>query len=136
MCATYKADIYCDDCADKIKRRIFIELFAGSKFEGGNGEQTPDGSRDISSFDTVDDLSDYLGKMDEREYDSGEYPKYCSGSEAADSPLHCGDCGDFLENPLTTEGEDYVRTTNQHAIACDDDYCLSHEWMDFYNLND
>lgn len=45
---------------------------------------------------------------DDTLYDSDEYPKYCCGDSSADSPQHCGDCGEFLENDLTEHGAQYV----------------------------
>jgi len=47
---------------------------------------------------------------DERE-DSDKYPQgpYVEGGGEADSPQHCDYCGLFLENPLTLDGESYVR---------------------------
>lgn len=40
--------------------------------------------------------------------DSNDYPQgpFPNGSGEADTPKHCGL---FLENPLTTDGEEYVR---------------------------
>lgn len=48
---------------------------------------------------------------DESLYDSSDYPKgpYADGGGEADSPQHCGDCGEFLGNPLTPDGVAYVR---------------------------
>lgn len=48
---------------------------------------------------------------DESSYDSDDYPKgpFNEGGGEADNPNHCGTCGKFLENPLTEEGEAYVR---------------------------
>ena len=39
------------------------------------------------------------------------YPQgpYSDGGGEADCPEHCDHCGAFLENPLTTDGEAYVR---------------------------
>lgn len=52
---------------------------------------------------------------DEYNYDSDEFPKYC-GDDEADSPQHCGDCGEFLENGLTADGVEYVRETVKRDI--------------------
>lgn len=48
---------------------------------------------------------------DESSYDSDEWPKgpYGEGGGEADSPQHCDMCGVFLENPLTPDGDAYVR---------------------------
>lgn len=54
-------------------------------------------------------------KLDRREYegaeDSDAYPQgpYGEGGGEADTPQHCGGCGTFLDNPLTGDGETYVR---------------------------
>ena len=69
--------------------------------------------------------------------DSAVYPQgpYPNGGGEADIPQHCGSCGVFLENPLTTDGEDYVRKamiltgtvgygTAQQAVA---------QWKAFYD---
>lgn len=47
----------------------------------------------------------------ESTWDSDDYPKgpYADGGGEADCPQHCDTCGAFLENPLTAEGENYVR---------------------------
>lgn len=55
---------------------------------------------------------------DQTSYDSDEWPKgafYDSGGEA-DSPQHCDHCGIFLENPLTGDGDTYVRDTFREYI--------------------
>lgn len=43
--------------------------------------------------------------------DSNDFPQgpYSDGGGEADCPEHCDHCGAFLENPLTTDGEAYVR---------------------------
>jgi hypothetical protein len=44
-------------------------------------------------------------------YDSDGYPKgpFPDGGGEADSPNHCDHCGEFLENPLTDDGVQYVQ---------------------------
>ncbi len=46
------------------------------------------------------------GAEDSDTYPQGPYP---NGGGEADSPQHCGSCGVFLDNPLTGDGESYVR---------------------------
>jgi hypothetical protein len=48
---------------------------------------------------------------EESTYDSDHFPKgpYPNGGGEADSPQHCDHCGVFLENPLTPDGDAYVR---------------------------
>ena len=43
--------------------------------------------------------------------DSDNYPQgpYSNGGGEADCPQHCDHCGLFLENPLTPDGDTYVR---------------------------
>lgn len=50
------------------------------------------------------------GEFDESTYDSDEWPKgpYGDGGGEADTPQHCDHCGEFLDNPLTGDGENYV----------------------------
>lgn len=43
----------------------------------------------------------------------GPYP---DGGGEADSPQHCDQCGEFLENPLTLDGEQYVKSAIQQAM--------------------
>ncbi len=94
MPAIYRADAWCDSCADAIKAAI--------KREGAL-------PADIT---------------DERCYDSDDYPKYMSNDEASDSPYHCAageECleaeilpsgqkiGALLSTSLTPDGVEYVR---------------------------
>ena len=51
-----------------------------------------------------------FGTLESRQ-DSDRYPQgpYADGGGEADSPSHCDSCGLFLRNPLTADGEEYVR---------------------------
>ena len=107
----YQADLLCEDCANDII-----------------GELKAKGVEDTG--------------------DSDDYPQgpYADGGGEADSPQHCGyfaDCinaesfpdrekrvGIFLENPLTQDGMDYVRT----AIMANPDDSLHQVWADFYDI--
>lgn len=76
----YCADSYCEDCAGAIKRRIpYYRRPTNPEIEST--------------------------------YDSDDWPKgpFPDGGGEADTPQHCGACGVFLENPLTTDGCAYVR---------------------------
>jgi len=149
MAAIYCADIFCDDCADDIRRRIAEELFDDVSRIG-----TPDGADFDEPFESVDDLDDYMRHMDERLYDSGDYPKYCSDDETSDSPQHCGshdDCinahvmsdgskiGYCFGNELTTDGEDYVKEAVRDG---DDDgvarevWAVEYDYIDFEGVYD
>ena len=104
----YCADIYCENCG-----------------------------KDIISF------LDSRGKIDTG--DSDDYPQgpYSDGGGEADSPNHCGsyaDCinalelpdfprvGMFLENPLTTDGYDYVK--DKLSESPDNPVCQL--WAEYY----
>ena len=58
---------------------------------------------------------------DESSYDSDDYPKVADlENEESDIPEHCAACGTFLQNPLTSEGYEYVKdalTTHPSAIT-------------------
>lgn len=116
MAYIYAADIWCDDCGEAIKSRIIAE---------GNAPADPD---------------------DEYSYDSGEFPKYVDGSSEADSPQHCAageDCinayefpggfkiGVWLENDLTTDGEDYVKEAVREGGEVAELWREWHDWIDF-----
>ena len=77
----YQAALWCPDCTRTLKKQLRAE-----------GK----------------DPRDYT---DQYTYDSDEYPKgpLSDGGGEADSPQHCDACNVFLENPLTSDGEDYVR---------------------------
>ena len=68
--------------------------------------------------------------MDEDSYDSDDYPKgpYYDGGGEADSPNHCGNCSVHLENPLTTDGEEYVKTSVKDALGGQ----VAQEWKEYY----
>jgi hypothetical protein len=76
---------------------------------------------------------------DETSYDSDDYPKgpYADGGGEADSPQHCDTCKTFLENPLTSEGLDYVRGIIAERLADPDaslDVPSFNDWAPFYDL--
>ena len=78
---TYRAALYCSDCAESIK----------SQLEGEAG-------CDRALMETGID-------------DSELYPQgpYSNGGGEADCPQHCDSCWEFLENTLTDDGLEYVR---------------------------
>jgi hypothetical protein len=63
-------------------------------------------------------------------YESDEWPQgpYADGGGEADNPQHCDHCNIFLENPLTSDGETYVR----EAVASGKGFCAG-QWRQFYN---
>jgi hypothetical protein len=68
--------------------------------------------------------------QDEYSYDSDNYPKgpLADGGGESDCPNHCDNCHILLENPLTMEGERYVK----EAVSADGKP-LIHEWAEFYS---
>lgn len=112
-CYIYAADVYCVKCGRDIRQRL-----------------TEQGLRPDNPHD-------------ETAYDSDEYPKGPDNVDESDSPQHCGsgdDCldalelngvkyGKFLENPLTSEGIEYVKES--HVERPTD---LTEMWMEFYGL--
>ena len=80
----YKAAWLCEECGEMERRRFSSIERAALTDESG----------------TLTDESD-------------EYPQgpYVDGGGEADTPQHCdnGACGKFLENPLTDDGQAYVR---------------------------
>ena len=93
MAAIYQADVWCNDCARYICKRIRRE---------GNAPANP---------------------FDENLYDSDNYPKHAPDDEESDSPQHCvagKSCFNAIELPsgrkvgllfgsLTSDGVEYVR---------------------------
>lgn len=131
MAGIYAADIYCDDCIEYIKERVTRDLWAERP-----ESECPDGA-DCLAFADLGELKDYLEGMDERTYDSGDYPKGCYGSSESDCPEHCGDCGEFLENDLTSDGNDYVveAVNADLAAGCNDSVACT-VWAPFYDYLD
>lgn len=142
MAGIYAADIYCDDCIDDIKDRIAHELWADR-----DCAECPDGTA-VSEFDNYQDLYDHLCYMDERAYDSNEYPKYCDDDEESDCPEHCGSHDDCLNpttcpdgtvvshcfgNALTYEGEAYVVEAVREGGSVAELWREVYHWVDFVN---
>lgn len=77
----YRAALYCQQCGEKLKANL-----DGALADSGATPGTQDG-------------------------DSERYPQgpYDNGGGEADCPQHCDACGVFLENPLTSDGDKYVR---------------------------
>lgn len=101
---TYAADIYCDACGEQIRDDLH---------KLGRAPANPDA---------------------ESTYDSSDYPKgpYANGGGESDSPCHCGACGAFLENPLTSDGVEYVRDAIADIEARKGPNDMTAEWRAFY----
>jgi len=63
--------------------------------------------------------------VEDEHVDSNNWPigPYPDGGGEADYPQHCGNCNMFLENPLTSDGEQYVQ--NPGGV-------IPLLWVDFY----
>lgn len=68
---------------------------------------------------------------DEASFDSDDYPKgpYPNGGGEADTPQHCDHCDAFLDNPLTSDGEEYVRDAMEDDSS---DAAVLAEWREAY----
>jgi hypothetical protein len=90
----YQADIYCEECGEGIREELD---------KAGQAPRDPE---------------------DESSYDSDQYPKgpYAEGGGEADTPQHCASCGVFLENPLSSDGEDYIRERIAGGRVCDPEW--------------
>jgi len=74
---------------------------------------------------------------DECSYDSDEYPKgpFADGGGEADCPQHCDECGVFLENPLTSDGTEYVEEACKATLKRDGDSVALSVWAPFYGIS-
>jgi hypothetical protein len=122
----YQSALYCERCGNQICSEL----------------RTPAGA-DLNNEST---------------WDSEDYPKgpYDNGGGEADSPQHCDGCLAFLENPLTSEGVEYVDSLlaasydeaddskwqtgsySDHVSAClaADGFAHESEWASFYEMPD
>ena len=104
----YRAAIYCEHCAQE----IIIELEEEAAY----------------------------GKPIKHYGDSEWYPQgpYMQGGGEADSPQHCDQCRMFLENPLTSDGEKYVREIvgdyqMRRAHDCGKNEVIEN-WKEYYSM--
>lgn len=76
------------------------------------------------------------GTPNESLYDSSDYPKgpYPDGGGEGDTPNHCDNCGTFLENPVTGDGETYVRDSFAEFVDIGrGDINVLRKWRDHYD---
>ena len=67
---------------------------------------------------------------DSNNFPSGPWPE---GGGEADCPQHCGTCGVFLDNPLTPDGETYVRDAFREFVETGrGSPDVLREWRDAY----
>ncbi len=78
-------------------------------------------------------ISDLDKKGIEDSRDTNEYPQWCQPTEEADCPHHCGGCGEFLENNLTTDGADYVLAAVADDLAEGRESIAVTVWQPYYN---
>lgn len=74
---------------------------------------------------------------DESSFDSDSFPKgpYPDGGGEADCPQHCDMCGIFLENPLTVDGQDYVRNAlDEYTKSRRGNKDVLQTWADYYDM--
>jgi hypothetical protein len=95
----YKAALLCKNCGEQTRQQLAIQ--------------------GLSPVDLTNEHS----------YDSDDFPKgpYVEGGGESDTPQHCDQCGKFLANPLTSDGEQYVLNE-----MLDDDGGLPIEYEDAY----
>jgi hypothetical protein len=104
----FQAALWCEECGAEIRQEIEEE---------GNCPKHPD---------------------NEHTYDSDEYPKgpYGDGGGEADCPQHCDGCSTFLENPLTSDGYEYVKAAlTEHNESGRGNANVLRKWANFYELN-
>jgi hypothetical protein len=71
------------------------------------------------------------GVVDDGTSDTFPQGPYGAGGGEADSPQHCDDCGEFLENPLTTDGAEYVAEKVGEMQRGDN---VTAAWAKFYDI--
>ena len=100
----YRAALLCKDCGDKLKRELAAQ---------GKAPRDP---------------------ADEYSYDSDDFPKgpYANGGGEADTPQHCDLCYLFLENPLTSDGYNYVREAIATVVSRRGENQAVREWKNYY----
>lgn len=117
----YNADLYCEDCI----LEVCIE----------NGALSP-AAREMGWDKAREQWEEANAVESESDYDSGEFPKgpYGDGGGESDSPQHCGGCGEFLENGLTSEGSERVMDAIVEHLSTGRGQCAK-EWADFYDIS-
>lgn len=99
----YQSDLYCEDCGRSIRENV--------------------------------PQPDWAELDNEHTWDSSDWPKgpCADGGGEAGCPQHCAGCGCFLENPLTSDGVEYVRKVvarRREALAA------AHVWAEYYGIDD
>ena len=115
----YRAGLWCGPCVIKA-------LVAAQK--------AAPGAIALSPAEALQQIVSANGFTSESDYDSDDLPQgpIAEGGGEADTPQHCEGCGNFLENPLTSDGvlwvEDVIRSYLTTRKATD----TVNVWADFY----
>lgn len=88
----------------------------------------------------TEEIKDELCKARHQRHDddSEDYPQgpYPDGGGESDVPQCCGNCGEFLENPLTEEGYTYLYDMIiSHLSSGRGDRKILLSWVDFYGVD-
>jgi hypothetical protein len=89
-CYIYSADIWCTGCTEELKRDL---------------------------CETASDAEFRIGAEDSDDWPQGPFS---DGGGESDTPQHCAHCGEFLENPLTRHGGEYVKEQLADYTSPDD----------------
>ena len=117
----YKAALWCGPCAI---RTLVAEKKAAAI--------------DMPPAAALEQIVSANGFTTESVYDSDHLPKGpdADGGGEADSPQHCDDCRQFLENPLTGDGVVYVENSIRDCLTTKRLSCRTNdviiEWTNFY----
>jgi len=101
----YQAALYCENCGLKIQNELIAQ--------------------DTARQDTWIEESD-----DSNSYPQGPYP---DGGGEADYPQHCDGCRIFLENPLTKDGEGYVKDEVNSYVLGKGEWLTIQAWKEYYD---
>ena len=110
----YQADIYCSECACDIRKQIRKEGNAPKSVHDADSDEWPQGPYDDGGGET-------------------DCPQHCGSGSSCINAMTCSDgrkVGMFLANPLTSDGEKYVR--DEHR---DNTSEITSFWMDYYALH-
>src|SRR5262245_22539291 len=94
---------------------------------------------DIYCTDCARELMGFYSARQGQE-DSDDYPQgpYSDDGGAADCRQHCGECGTFLENPLSGEGYAYVRHVANKSLPHFTTPAVIEqvrEWIAYYDID-
>lgn len=105
----YRADEYCPRCIVRALPTGEGEAYDGWALASGVRMTTEENLSEIAAAFGID-------RMDERSFDSGDFPKVIFADSETDSPYHCAVCGDLIPESLTEDGRAYVGDAIRDAI--------------------